>query len=437
MIDPELLFDMTSPNVEAAAFIRGKTAVAREVFDKMLPELKARCFTVAGLESANTIRLVRDRLAELPEGGDWESIKKDIVAELSPYLSDEVAEKRADMLIRIHGFQAYQATQWTLDQRTKDTHPYYLYRTAQDDAVRDSHSALDGIILPMDDPFWDTHYPPWDWGCRCEVIAISEDDAQAAREQDAALPPDQRKVIEGGRLEQLHEGWLMNGPSARIDIRSDAERGTPGAFKWNPGDMRIPLENIRERYDEETWNGFVDYAKRQEVQFPGTEDPRPVWNWLLDGEVGALENTVAEHTLKTGHEAAMAINLDTAKRLSMVAGTADEVDVRAMNREMAKGGRWSVIHSHPDASSFSGDDFGILLANKNIQEIRMVSGMGEHILVKTPAFYESGNNGDSVYANAIARRYKLLYNTGMDTDMVSEQLAKEIGVDYVRIGYKP
>lgn len=274
---PQILADLMKPNMEAAAFVRGKTAVSRAVFDRMLPELRARSFVITGVESANAVQTVRDRIAQLPEGADWNEVKKDIAATMSPWLDDDAAARRADLLLRFHGFQAYQATQWTLDHDTIDTHPYYLYRTAQDDRVRDSHAALDGIILPIDDPFWKTHFPPWDWGCRCEVIAISEADAQLARDRDAGLPPDQHAVIQGARLDQLHQGWLINGPSARIDVRSEYERGVQGAFRWNPGDLRISPKDLEQRYDAEVWASFRQWAESTALHESGKIS---VWEWM-------------------------------------------------------------------------------------------------------------------------------------------------------------
>jgi hypothetical protein len=46
----------------------------------------------------------------------------------------------------------------------------------QDDKVRDEHSILDGLIYPVDDPFWDTYMPPNGWNCRCftEQLMASE-----------------------------------------------------------------------------------------------------------------------------------------------------------------------------------------------------------------------------------------------------------------------
>ena len=58
---------------------------------------------------------------------------------------------------------AQQADHWSrLD-------PDYLlqYRTAGDNAVRDSHKVLHNITLPIDDPFWIYYATPNGWRCRC------------------------------------------------------------------------------------------------------------------------------------------------------------------------------------------------------------------------------------------------------------------------------
>ncbi|WP_233247060.1 phage minor head protein [Prevotella sp. oral taxon 376] len=46
------------------------------------------------------------------------------------------------------------------------------YRTAGDDKVRPEHAALNGVTLPMSDPFWESYYPPNGWGCRCTVVQV-------------------------------------------------------------------------------------------------------------------------------------------------------------------------------------------------------------------------------------------------------------------------
>ena len=43
---------------------------------------------------------------------------------------------------------------------------------------RPDHAALEGTILPADDPFWATHFPPNGWGCKCWVRQMSSRQAE-------------------------------------------------------------------------------------------------------------------------------------------------------------------------------------------------------------------------------------------------------------------
>lgn len=64
---------------------------------------------------------------------------------------------------------ARSAGQWERAQRTKAALPYILYvRTTASDPRRE-HLGWVGTILPVDDAFWSTHWPPNGWGCnvRC------------------------------------------------------------------------------------------------------------------------------------------------------------------------------------------------------------------------------------------------------------------------------
>lgn len=64
------------------------------------------------------------------------------------------------------------AARWTEFMQTKDIIPNLQYQTVGDDAVRPEHQLLDGIIRPKTDPWWNTHYPPNGWGCRCEAVEV-------------------------------------------------------------------------------------------------------------------------------------------------------------------------------------------------------------------------------------------------------------------------
>lgn len=63
------------------------------------------------------------------------------------------------------------AARWVEYQRDIDIAPNLRYKTVGDDRVRQAHRALDNIVRPINDSFWNTYYPPNDWGCRCDVQA--------------------------------------------------------------------------------------------------------------------------------------------------------------------------------------------------------------------------------------------------------------------------
>lgn len=69
---------------------------------------------------------------------------------------------------------ARMAKKWIQIQNTQEDFPYLQYITAHDNHVRTAHKALDGIIKPVNDPFWHTHYPPNGYNCRCTVKKLAE-----------------------------------------------------------------------------------------------------------------------------------------------------------------------------------------------------------------------------------------------------------------------
>lgn len=69
---------------------------------------------------------------------------------------------------------AAQAKKWAKYDSQKDLYPNLQYKTAKDKRVRDDHEAVDDIIKPIDDKFWDTWYPPNGWNCRCYVVQTTK-----------------------------------------------------------------------------------------------------------------------------------------------------------------------------------------------------------------------------------------------------------------------
>jgi SPP1 gp7 family putative phage head morphogenesis protein len=285
-----------APHQEAVNFIQDKPVVSRQVFNGLLPELKARAFTIAGVEAANVLQSVRDRIADLPAGANWDDVKKDVANDISPFLVDpnetdpdkrdgqvKAAARRAELLLRTHGFQAYQSAACQVMDRQKDVLPYWQYLTMEDEKVRPEHAALDQLVLPADDPFWEHHTGPWDWGCRCQRVALSKEDHAEIKAADAKRPTDEKLVVEGPLLSQINNGQLVRAGRS-FDIRPPHQKGEGSAFQWNWKDLRLPLDQLKARYDAPVWDQFEAWSKATPLQGEGSPT---VWQWLGGDELVA------------------------------------------------------------------------------------------------------------------------------------------------------
>ncbi|SBW13042.1 Mu-like prophage FluMu F protein [uncultured Alphaproteobacteria bacterium] len=65
---------------------------------------------------------------------------------------------------------------WERTERLAARRPYLRYVATLDERTRASHRSWHGTVLRWDDPWWDTHYPPNGWRCRCSTVQLGEAD---------------------------------------------------------------------------------------------------------------------------------------------------------------------------------------------------------------------------------------------------------------------
>lgn len=65
------------------------------------------------------------------------------------------------------------AGQWERIQRTKEGLPYLLYTVGPSREHRPEHLSWHGMLLPVDHPWFKTHFAPNGWGCKCRIRQVS------------------------------------------------------------------------------------------------------------------------------------------------------------------------------------------------------------------------------------------------------------------------
>lgn len=118
---------------------------------------------------------------------------------------------------------AYAAGEWERSWRTKRVLPYLEYVITTSLDKRPEHLAWVGTVLPVEDPWWETHFPPNGWNCKCRTRQISAADAESRANFG------ERPIDFGSRFEvNKRTGEVMEVPN-----------GIDAGWNNNPGKARM------------------------------------------------------------------------------------------------------------------------------------------------------------------------------------------------------
>lgn len=223
---------------EALAFFRSKGLAIGFAWQDVWQEEHARAFTVAKAMSRD---LLEDIRAEVDRAIADGTTLADFRRELRPILErrgwwgrrsmvdpqtgeQKIVQlgspRRLKTIFEVNMRSAYAAGRWERAQRTKAGYPYLRYTTVGDSRVRPEHRAWDGVIRPIDDAFWNTHYPPCGWNCRCTAVPVSRSMLERRSWQVTEDPPSFPKKP------------YVNPRSGEV---SSIERGIDPGFNFNVG----------------------------------------------------------------------------------------------------------------------------------------------------------------------------------------------------------
>ncbi|WP_321367605.1 PBECR2 nuclease fold domain-containing protein [uncultured Desulfuromusa sp.] len=190
----------------------------------------------------------------ISEGTTLETFRKDfdIIVAKHGWSYNGGRNWRSNVIYSTNIRTAYMAGRWKqlTDPELLKLRPYLEYRHGDSLHPRLPHLAWDGTILPADDPWWQTHYTPNGWGCKCKVFSVSERDL----ERMGKTGPDKAPAIEidskTGAPVGIDKGWDYNvgqaawGRSHQLRLMEDQGPWTD-LIPWGPekyGRGAVPID---------------------------------------------------------------------------------------------------------------------------------------------------------------------------------------------------
>lgn len=242
----------SGPPPEALAYLKAKGYKSSFNWRDVWGEEHAHAFTVAKAMEHDVLVSIRGEVERaLEDGVTLDEFKRTLTPrlkklgwwgrrEMTDPLTGELVDaqlgspRRLDIIYWANTRSAYAAGQWERAQRTKRALPYFVYELGPSEVHRPHHVALADAptILPVDHPFWDTHYPPNGWGCKCRLGQITRTEAERLGGVSADPTIDWRAYVNKRTGETtrvpagIDPGWHINPGKARARtlMRGLAER---------------------------------------------------------------------------------------------------------------------------------------------------------------------------------------------------------------------
>jgi SPP1 gp7 family putative phage head morphogenesis protein len=307
------------PFKEAVDYLTGKVNLPTRSWTDIWEGQHARAFTVAGATKEELLTDLHQSINEaITDGKTLDQFRKEfdsIVAKHGwPYKGGR--NWRTRVIYETNMRTAYMAGRYDQLQQVKSRRPYWQYDHS--DFVqhpRPEHEAWDGLVLHADDTWWDTHFPPNGWGCRCSVRALSKRDlARLGKDGPDKAPP----------LEMEEKTVGVRGPNPRT---VQVPKGIDPGWGYNVGKAHSGQRLAQTAMDD--WSKARD-AWRPMIQKGFAEAGRPLKIPMspLPAKLGTPLKTTAEVT------AAIEDQLGAATKTYQVAGLPVVVDAQALGSHL-------------------------------------------------------------------------------------------------------
>jgi SPP1 gp7 family putative phage head morphogenesis protein len=244
MPDVDLGFAIGLQPEKAIDYFRAKGYAFSWRWEEVWQEAHAKAFTVAKAMKLDLLQDIRGACEKtLTKGNTLGEFRK----ELEPALKakgwwgkalDENGKvvqlgspHRLATIYRTNAQTAFMAGRYREQKEDAGSRPYWQYVAVMDRRTRPGHAALNGKAFRHDDPFWETHYPPLGWNCRCRVRALSQknikDRGLEAQSAEGNLTWEDRLISKS--TGEMRPVSVFTDPKSGVRVATD-----PG-WSYNPG----------------------------------------------------------------------------------------------------------------------------------------------------------------------------------------------------------
>jgi hypothetical protein len=180
---------------------------------------------------------------------------------------------RLKTIYNVNMRSAYQKGQYDRTMES-DLHPYLMYRIGPSVKHRQEHASWDGLVLPKTDPFWDSHFPPKGWGCKCYTRAVTESQRKKYEAEGIPVPP-RADGGGGGTLKIKTEAPPVKYRTYFNERKGTLERvpeGVDPAFNWNQGKasrntaaLEQLVQKTRDKASSEQFDGIINSVLKSQA----------------------------------------------------------------------------------------------------------------------------------------------------------------------------
>lgn len=211
---------------EATAYLRDKLRLPTESWTDIWQGQHARAFVVAGAQSDALLADFHEAVTSaIAEGRTLADFRKDFDRIVAAHGWSYRGSRgwRSRVIYETNMRMAHAAGRWKqILQRARAEKLYIRYISILDDRTRPAHRAWNDIILPADHPWWDTHFPPNGWNCRCSIQVLTKRDIERLGLRISDGPPP--GIIEDRTLKT---------PGGPVQVK--VPEGIDTGFAYNPG----------------------------------------------------------------------------------------------------------------------------------------------------------------------------------------------------------